>query len=118
VPSLPEPSDLAVERPARVPGAREVHPWLACPRVRALLDRWLAHRVGSRGRRVATAKTAAPALAELWDAWSFAELECAVALRAWQLAPRREKRAPYGAYRRALEREALLAGELRLRSAA
>jgi hypothetical protein len=114
VPSLPEPIDLRVERPGGAPGGRELHPWLARPRVRALLDRWLARR--PRRRRAATA--AAPALTDLWDAWAFAELECAITLRAWKLAPRHEKRVPYGAYRRALEREALLAAELRLRSAA
>jgi hypothetical protein len=117
VPSLPEPTDLQVDHAAGAPGARELHPCLGRPRVRALLDRWLAHRIGSRRRRIAKAKTAVPTLADLWNAWAVAELECAIALRAWQLAPRRGKQAPYEAYRGALEREAAIAGELRLRTA-
>jgi hypothetical protein len=115
VPSLPEPIDLRVEHPVAAPGGREPRPWQARPRVRALLHRVLACCVPRRPRAAATATSA---LTALWDAWAFAELECAIALRAWLLAPRDEKRAPYGAYRRALEREALLAAELRLRSAA
>jgi hypothetical protein len=118
VPSLPEPIDLRVEPPVGAPGARELHPWRARPRVRALLARWLARRARPRRGRAATATTVAPALTGLWDAWAFAELECAITLRAWKLAPRHEKRVPYRAYRRALEREELLAAELRLRSAA
>jgi hypothetical protein len=118
VPSPPEPIDLRVERLGGAPGARERHPSRPRPRprVRALLDRWLARTAFLR-RRGATTKLAS-ALTDLWDAWAFAELECAIALRAWQLAPRHDKRLPYGAYRRALEREALLAAELGLRSAA
>jgi hypothetical protein len=116
VPSLPEPTDVQVERAARAPGGHELHPWLARPRVRALLDRWLAHRMRSRRRHIERATPAAPMLADLWNAWAVAELECALALRAWQLAPRRDKRAPYEAYRGALEREAAIAGELRLRT--
>jgi hypothetical protein len=117
VPWLPEPADLRTERAATAQRADELHPWRARSRVRALLDRWLAHRVGSRRRRIAKAKTAAPTPADLWNAWAVADLECALALRAWQLAPRCEKRAPYRAYRDALEREALVARELRLRAA-
>jgi hypothetical protein len=116
VSSLPEPTDLRAAPAAQAPAADELHPWLARPRMRALLDRWGAHRI--RARRTAREKRGAPVLADLWNAWAVAELECAVALRAWQLAPRPGKRAPYDAYRRALEREALLALELRLRSAA
>jgi hypothetical protein len=63
-------------------------------------------------------RRAATTLTDLWNAWGFAELECAIALRAWRLAPRSEKRLPYQAYRRALEREALLAAELHVRNAA
>ena len=116
VPLPPEPIDLRVERLIGAPGARERHPWRPRPGARALLDRWLARRARPHRRR-ATRKVAS-ALTDLWDAWAFAELECAIALRAWQLAPRHEKRVPYGAYRRALEREALMAAELGLRSAA
>jgi hypothetical protein len=116
VPSLPEPTELWAVRSARAPGMYELHPWLGRPRVRALLDRWLAHRIRLR-RRLAKAKPAAPMLVDLWNAWAVADLECAIALRAWQLAPRRDKQAPYEAYRGALEREALIAGELRLRTA-
>lgn len=68
--------------------------------------------------RVERRRRAATTLTDLWNAWAFAELECAIALRAWRLAPRSEKRAPYESYRRALEREALLAAELRVRNAA
>ena len=116
MPSLPEPPGLRVEPAAPGPGAHELHPWLARTRVRTLLDRWFARRIGSRWRRIAKAKIAAPTPADLWNAWAVADLECAIALRAWQLAPRAEKRAPYDAYRRALEREALVACELRLRT--
>jgi hypothetical protein len=116
VPSLPEPVDLRVERPVEASGAREPRSWLARRRVRALLHHWLVGRV--RPRRSRGTVTVAHALTELWDAWAFAELECAIALRAWKLAPRHEKRLPYDAYRRALEREALVAAELCLRSAA
>jgi hypothetical protein len=115
VPSLPEPIDLRVKHPVAAPGGRVPRPWQAAPRVRALLHRVLARCVPRRPRAAATATSA---LTALWDAWAFAELECAIALRAWRLAPRAEKRVPYAAYRRALEREALLAAELRLRSAA
>ena len=108
MPSLPERADLRTERAATAQRADELQRWRARSRVRALLDRWLAHRVGSR-RRIAKARTAAPTLADLWNAWAVADLECALALRAWQLAPRCEKRAPYHAYRYALEREALVA---------
>jgi hypothetical protein len=116
VPSPPEPIDLPVERLGGAPGARERHLWRPRSRARALLDRWLARRAFPRRCRART--RVASALTDLWDAWAFAELECAITLRAWQLAPRHEKRLPYGAYRRALEREALLAAELGLRSAA
>jgi hypothetical protein len=111
MPSLPEPIDLRVERPLEAPGARERHPWLTRRGVRGLLDGWLARRARPRRRRAATTLT------DLWNAWAFAELECAIALRAWQLAPRRDKQRPYEAYRGALEREAIVAGELRLRVA-
>jgi hypothetical protein len=117
VPSPPEPTDLWTERPARVPGGSEPRPRLARPLVRAWVDRWLAYRTGSRRRSIAKAKPVALALADVWNAWAVAEVECALALRAWQLAPRRDKRASYDAYRAALEREALIAGELRLRTA-
>jgi hypothetical protein len=115
VPSLPEPIDLRVEHPVAPLGGREPRPWLARRRVRALLQRLLARCTPRRRRAAATATSA---LTALWDAWAFAELECAITLRAWRLAPRDEKRVPYQAYCRALEREALLAAELRLRSAA
>jgi hypothetical protein len=117
VPSLPEPTDLRVELAVPAPGAHEPQTSPARPRVRALVDRWLAHGIGSRRRRGAKAKTAAPTLADIWNAWGVAEAECAIALRAWQLAPRLEKRQPYEAYSRALAREALVARELRLRAA-
>ena len=115
--SPPDRTDLRPEGAAQAPGGHDelrVRP----PRsLRAALDRWLVRGIRSRWR-LAKAKSAAPTLADLWNAWAVAELECAIALRAWQLAPRRDKRAPYEAYRGALEREALVAGELCLRSAA
>lgn len=117
MPSLPEPTDLSAQRATRALGGSEEHPGLRRPRVRAWLDRWRRDRIGSPARRIAKAKRGAPSLADLWNAWAFADLECAVALRAWQLAPRRDKRGPYEAYLGALEREALIADELRLRTA-
>jgi hypothetical protein len=45
VPSLPEPTDLRAAPAAQAPAADELHPWLARPRMRALLDRWGAHRI-------------------------------------------------------------------------
>ena len=117
MPSLPEPADLRFELAVPAPGSHELAPSPARPRVRALVDRWLAHGIGSRRRRSAKAKTAAPTPADVWNAWAVADLECALALRAWKLAPRCEKRACYGAYSRALEREAVLAVELGLRAA-
>jgi hypothetical protein len=117
VPSLPEPTELRDERPAHAPGARERHTWLERPRVRALLGLWLADLRQERRRRIPKAGSSARRLADLWNAWAVADVECALSLRAWQLAPRSDKRAPYEAYRSALEREALIAGELRLRIA-
>jgi hypothetical protein len=117
VPSPPEPTDLRVELAAPAPGSHEQHPRRARARVGALVDRWLTHGIGPRRRSSAKAKAAAPTLADVWNAWAVADLECALALRAWKLAPRPEKRACYGAYSRALEREALLAGELGLGTA-
>jgi hypothetical protein len=117
VPSLPEPTELRDERSARAPGRRERRTWFERPRVRALLGLWLADLRRARRLHVPKAGPSAPRLADLWNAWAVADVECALSLRAWQLAPRRDKRAPYEAYRSALEREALIAGELRLRIA-
>jgi hypothetical protein len=116
VPSRPEPTELSTTRTTRASGAHELQPWLGRPRLRPWVDRWLADPARTLRRRIAKAKPAALPLADLWSAWAVADLECALALRAWQLAPRRDKRAPFEVYRAALEREALIAGELRLRT--
>ena len=88
--SPPDRTDLRPEGAAQAPGGHDelrVRP----PRsLRAALDRWLVRGIRSRWR-LAKAKSAAPTLADLWNAWAVAELECAIALRAWQLAPRRDK---------------------------
>jgi hypothetical protein len=116
VPSPPDRTDLWAEGTAQAPvGHDHLRLQPARPRLRAWLDRWLVRGISSRPRHLAKAK--APTLADLWNALAVAELECAIALRAWQLAPRRDKQAPYEAYRGALEREAMVAGELRLRVA-
>jgi hypothetical protein len=114
MPSPPEPIDLRVERPLEAPRARQPRSWLARPRMRGMLGGML----GRPARRHRAATTEAPPLSDLWNAWGFAELECAIALRAWRLAPRSEQREAHQAYCRALEREALLATELCVRSAA
>ena len=116
MPSPPEPIDLRVERPLEAPRARQPRSWLARQRMRGLLEGVLGRSARLRRRRAAS--TAAAPLSALWNAWAFAELECAIALRAWRLAPRSEQRGAYEAYRRALEREALLAAQLCVRSAA
>ena len=55
--------------------------------------------------------------AQLFDAWTFAETEAALALAAWRLARSHEKAAAYATYRAALEREVHAARLLELRLA-
>src|SRR3954470_21032427 len=81
-------------------------------RVRTAVDRWLARCVRAPRPRIAPTPSAPRTLRDLRDAWFVAELECALALRAWQLADRAEKAIACDGYRRALEREAALAAEL------
>jgi hypothetical protein len=90
VPSPPDRAGLSAAGAARAPvGHHHLRLQPARPRVRAWLDRWLVRGISSRPRRLAKAK--APTLADLWNALAVAELERATALRAWQLAPRRDK---------------------------
>jgi hypothetical protein len=42
---------------------------------------------------------------DLWDAWAFAAVECALALEAWTSAPHAEKELGYRSYLAALDRE-------------
>jgi hypothetical protein len=86
----------------------DIQPALAS-RLRNLLDRWLPRFVPPPRPRVAAAARAPRTLADLGAAWLVAEVECTIALRAWQLADRGDKATTYDAYRRALEREAALA---------
>jgi hypothetical protein len=44
-------------------------------------------------------------LADLWDAWLFAEADASLALREWSWAPDADKPDAYAAYRAALDRE-------------
>ena len=81
-------------------------------RVRTVVGRWLARCVPEPRPRIAPAVSAPRTLPDLRDAWFVAELECALALRAWQLADHAEKAIAYDGYRRALEREATLAAQL------
>jgi hypothetical protein len=85
-------------------------------RVRTAVDRWLARCVPAPRPRIAPTPRAPRTLRDLRDAWFVAELECALALRAWQLADRGEKAIAHDGYRRALEREATLAAELSQRT--
>jgi len=87
----------------------------AASRLRTAVDRWLA-RVPAPRPRIAPTPSAPRTVRDLRDAWFVAELECALALRAWQLAGRAEKAIACDGYRRALEREAALAAELRQRT--
>jgi hypothetical protein len=43
--------------------------------------------------------------ADLWDAWRFAAVESALALKDWMIASRDEKELGYGAYLACLDRE-------------
>jgi hypothetical protein len=47
--------------------------------------------------------------AELWSAWTLANLECTLELQAWRLVPRRQRPRTYNRYRVALAREGRLA---------
>jgi hypothetical protein len=85
-------------------------------RLRTLLDRWLPRCVPPPRPRVAAAARAPRTLADLRVAWLVAEVECTLALRAWELADHGDKAPTYDAYRRALEGEAALAAQLRQRT--
>jgi len=91
-------------------------PTARASRVRTAVDRWLARCVPAPRPRSAPTPSAPRTLRDLRDAWFVAELECALALRAWQLADSAEKAIACDGYRRALEREAALAAELRQRT--
>jgi hypothetical protein len=56
-----------------------------------------------------------PATIELWDAWTFAEIDAEFALRRWWDAFGDEKETAFVAYRAALEREAQAATVLATR---
>ena len=92
--------------------AINIPPTARASRVRTAVDRWLARCVPAPRPRIAPTPSAPRTLRDLRDAWFIAELECALALRAWQLADRAEKAIACDGYRRALEREAALAAEL------
>src|SRR3954447_12327794 len=93
--------------------AIDTPPTARASRVRTAVDRWLARCVPAAPRpRIAPTSSAPRTLRDLRDAWFVAELECALALRTWQLADRAEKAIACDGYRRALEREAALAAEL------
>ena len=87
-------------------------PTARASRVRTAVDRWLARCVPTPRPRIAPMPSAPRTLRDLRDAWFVAELESALALRAWQLAEHAEKAIACDGYRRALEREAALAAEL------
>ena len=93
-----------------------IPPTARASRLRTAVDRWLARCVPARPPRIAPTPSAPRTVRDLRDAWFVAELECALALRAWQLAGRAEKAIACDGYRRALEREAALAAELRRRT--
>jgi hypothetical protein len=56
-----------------------------------------------------------PAIIELWDAWTYAEVDAEFALRRWWDAFGDEKKTAFCAYRAALEREAQAATVLATR---
>jgi hypothetical protein len=56
-----------------------------------------------------------PATIELWDAWTFAEIDTEFALRSWWDAVGAEKETTFCAYQAALEREAQAATVLAAR---
>jgi hypothetical protein len=56
-----------------------------------------------------------PATIELWDAWTFAEIDTEFALRRWWDAVGDEKETTFCAYQAALEREAQAAAVLAAR---
>jgi hypothetical protein len=58
-----------------------------------------------------------PATIELWDAWTFAEIDTEFALRRWWEAAGEEKETTFCAYQAALEREAQAATVLAARLA-
>src|SRR5919202_282864 len=66
--------------------AINIPPPARASRVRTAVDRWLARCVPAPRPRIAPTPSAPRALRDLRDAWFVAELECALALRAWQLA--------------------------------
>jgi hypothetical protein len=52
---------------------------------------------------------------ELWDAWTFAEVDAEVALKRWWDAPDGDRSAAFAAYSAALDREAQAAKALQMR---
>ena len=92
--------------------AINIPPTARALRVRTAVDRWLARCVPAPRPRIVPTPSTPRTLRDLRDAWFVAELECALALRAWQLADRAEKAIACDGYRRALEREAALAAVL------
>ena len=81
--------------------AINIPPTARASRVRTAVDRWLARCVPAPRLRIAPTPSAPRTLRDLRDAWFVAELECALALRAWQLAERAEKAIACDGYRRA-----------------
>ena len=63
----------------------------------------------SRGHELSTT--------DLWSAWTLANLDCALELKAWSVAARSQRRRAYHGYRAALAREAQIAELLAQRCA-